>query len=198
MKKFLVATAALLSANTANAAVMINFADVGGNVVATLTGSLDTTGLTSEGIFFLNVATQANAGYIGIGAEDVFVNAFSGFTGPSGFGPGSDFVDADASVGSNFAFNATGFGTPFIFVEQDYVSGSALAGTATFLGTSLATLGLATGSYVYNSSADTVTINVGPTGAVPEPATWAMMIAGVGMAGGALRRRKGNVSVRFA
>ena len=34
--------------------------------------------------------------------------------------------------------------------------------------------------------------------AVPEPATWAMMIGGVGMAGGALRRRKANVSIRYA
>jgi hypothetical protein len=29
-----------------------------------------------------------------------------------------------------------------------------------------------------------------PTGSVPEPATWAMMIAGFGLAGGALRRRR--------
>lgn len=36
------------------------------------------------------------------------------------------------------------------------------------------------------------------TGAVPEPATWAMMIGGIGAAGGALRRRKANVSVRYA
>lgn len=33
---------------------------------------------------------------------------------------------------------------------------------------------------------------------VPEPATWGMMIAGVGMAGAALRRRRGNRQVRFA
>ena len=33
--------------------------------------------------------------------------------------------------------------------------------------------------------------------AVPEPATWAMMIGGVGMAGGALRRRR-SATVRFA
>jgi hypothetical protein len=33
--------------------------------------------------------------------------------------------------------------------------------------------------------------------AVPEPATWAMMMIGVGAVGGALRRRK-RVSVRFA
>lgn len=38
-----------------------------------------------------------------------------------------------------------------------------------------------------------------PVGAVPEPSTWAMMIAGFGMVGGALRRRPRvrNVSVRF-
>ena len=33
--------------------------------------------------------------------------------------------------------------------------------------------------------------------AVPEPATWAMMIGGIGLAGGALRRRR-SVTVRFA
>ena len=33
---------------------------------------------------------------------------------------------------------------------------------------------------------------------VPEPATWAMMIGGIGVSGGALRRRKANVSVRYA
>lgn len=35
------------------------------------------------------------------------------------------------------------------------------------------------------------------TAAVPEPATWAMMIGGFGLIGGSMRRRK-NTSVRFA
>ena len=35
-------------------------------------------------------------------------------------------------------------------------------------------------------------------GAVPEPAAWAMMIAGFGMVGGALRRRKVTTNVKFA
>ena len=39
-------------------------------------------------------------------------------------------------------------------------------------------------------------ITVGDSGGVPEPASWAMMIGGMGLAGGALRRRK--VSVAFA
>ena len=35
-------------------------------------------------------------------------------------------------------------------------------------------------------------------GAVPEPATWAMMIGGIGMVGGAMRRRKVSTTVSFA
>ncbi|BAK67956.1 hypothetical protein SLG_32810 [Sphingobium sp. SYK-6] len=38
----------------------------------------------------------------------------------------------------------------------------------------------------------------GPVAPIPEPATWAMMIGGLGAAGAMLRRRKANVSVNFA
>jgi hypothetical protein len=45
-----------------------------------------------------------------------------------------------------------------------------------------------TARYIYN-----------PIGAVPEPASWAMMISGFGLIGGALRRqRKVKTTVRFA
>lgn len=36
------------------------------------------------------------------------------------------------------------------------------------------------------------------TGAVPEPATWAMMLAGFGLMGAGMRRRKAETRVRFA
>ena len=45
---------------------------------------------------------------------------------------------------------------------------------------------------------DDVVLDQAVGGAVPEPATWAMMIGGAGMVGGALRRRKANFSVRCA
>lgn len=44
------------------------------------------------------------------------------------------------------------------------------------------------GTFTYRIPNDLVTIVV--PGAVPEPATWAMMIVGFGMVGGVLRRRR--------
>lgn len=47
---------------------------------------------------------------------------------------------------------------------------------------------------------DTIYINqgAGATGAVPEPATWGMMILGFGLIGAAVRRRNVRTTVRFA
>jgi PEP-CTERM motif len=52
--------------------------------------------------------------------------------------------------------------------------------------------------YAYGSfSTDSLTISA--LGAVPEPASWAMMIAGFGLVGGAMRRRRGQtVKVGYA
>lgn len=42
----------------------------------------------------------------------------------------------------------------------------------------------------YNVGIDNIAFTVTPTGAVPEPATWALMIGGFGAAGAMLRRRR--------
>ena len=49
-----------------------------------------------------------------------------------------------------------------------------------------------------NSSNVQFSGQVGPVAAVPEPATWAMMIAGFGLAGAAMRRRAPKVSYQTA
>jgi hypothetical protein len=50
-----------------------------------------------------------------------------------------------------------------------------------------------------NSDFGTYTLTIANTGAVPEPATWAMMIAGFGLVGFGLRRRaKPSVRVTYA
>jgi hypothetical protein len=45
-------------------------------------------------------------------------------------------------------------------------------------------------SSFFNDDVDTVLDNVSVAAAVPEPATWALMIGGFGLAGAALRRRR--------
>jgi hypothetical protein len=47
-------------------------------------------------------------------------------------------------------------------------------------------------------SNSTPTPTPGGAGGVPEPANWAMMIAGFGMIGGAMRSRRGKTNVSFA
>jgi hypothetical protein len=45
---------------------------------------------------------------------------------------------------------------------------------------------------------DNITLGSEVAGNVPEPATWAMMIAGFGFVGGAMRYRRRNLAVSFA
>ena len=60
-------------------------------------------------------------------------------------------------------------------------------------------------SIIDNSPQDTgnlrswsLTLDYGTNGAVPEPATWAMMILGFGLIGAAMRRRQAKVRYAFA
>jgi hypothetical protein len=49
------------------------------------------------------------------------------------------------------------------------------------------------------TSASNLVLTASTAGAVPEPATWAMMIGGMGVVGGAMRRRRSvSTKVSFA
>jgi len=54
------------------------------------------------------------------------------------------------------------------------------------------------GQYSSNDAALKVSFSSLAANAVPEPATWAMMIGGFAMAGGAMRRRKAGATVAYA
>jgi PEP-CTERM motif len=45
---------------------------------------------------------------------------------------------------------------------------------------------------------DNITLFAAPTGGVPEPASWALMLGGFGLTGAAMRRRQRTVSVTYA
>jgi len=83
--------------------------------------------------------------------------------------------------------------TSTIFVDADAAGTFATFTFADFVGLSSLTI---TGSQEYPEFAlDNVVLNAG---AVPEPATWTLMIGGFGMIGGGMRRRRISMKVSAA
>ena len=193
--RLLVTMTATLMATAADAAVTINITQSGSDVVATASGSLDLSGLTASGNFLSVQGIEASTGFIGLGTPEFQIgDAYTGLSGPSAFGPGvgSPFsIHSSTSAGDVFGFSASGLGSPTVLFENGYLSGQALSATASWLNQDFASLGLVAGQYVYSGGSETLTVNIGQVnGAVPEPATWAMMLLGFGCIGFSLRRQK--------
>ena len=122
-----------------------------------------------------------------------------GFTGlPAGF---TTFTSANAIQNSPFAF--FDYAVTCTDTCRPSIGGyaSPLTFTVTGAGLTLASLATATGTFMGQTvlfAADTIsttgvtgTVAGGPlAGGVPEPATWAMMILGMGMVGMGLRLRR--------
>ena len=182
--------------STAKAAYTIDVTQVGPNVIASGSGALDTANLTvnffgssfaSPSIFWGSSIFVGNSGAI---------DRYNSPYGPSAFGT---FVITNASSSTGAMVGL--FNNSWVGVPLGYVSGSNLGtSTATFDNATLASLGLTTGIYNYQLRAtsdgpivDTFTIRIGavnPTGAVPEPSTWGMMLLGFGAIGFSMRRSR--------
>jgi len=74
-----------------------------------------------------------------------------------------------------------------VWLPSGYVSGNPISGTATWLNQSIASLGLTPGTYSFAAPEDEVLVNI--EGPVPEPASWALLLLGLGAIGIAMRRR---------
>lgn len=180
-----IAFGSLSAASAANAAVTINITQSGNDVTLSASGTFDRA-LSSEIRGADNFRQSINSGYsfLGLGTQqsvDVF-----GFSGPGAFGSEESFTDVTSSSGTAIGFNTTG---PVFFISRNYVSNTAISSSALFSGKTLASLGLSAGTYDYTSGQNKISLVIGQTvAAVPEPATWAMMILGFGVVGAALRR----------
>jgi hypothetical protein len=186
-----VAALALAVGAQAEASVVIDISQTGGDVVATGGGTLDLTGLT-----FFESAPVGGMGAVipslgtAIVGPDVVADLYEGASGPASFGPGLLTFGSD---NSGLAFGVAGslFAFPVVAVPNGYVSGAPLLGSSTFAGETIASLGLTPGTYVYtwNSAPaddDSLTVNVS---GVPEASTWAMMVLGfIGLGFAAFRR----------
>ena len=77
-----------------------------------------------------------------------------------------------------------------VFVDSNYSWGSALSSSAVWSNETLAGLGLTQGQYTYSLGSDQPTVNIGTASAVPEPASWGMLVTGFGVIGATMRRRR--------
>jgi PEP-CTERM motif len=183
------------TADSAQAAYIVTFSQTGSDVTASGSGAIDLAGLTfiTSGPTVSQVApTFATEATGASGAVD----EYSGASGPFSFGSGV-FTNATTGAGDLVGVQVLhGEPSGFIFVPMGYASGAPLSDTATYAGQSFATLGLAPGVYRYNFGsgldADTFTVEVGAP--VPEPSTWAMLLAGFAGLGLAGYRAKGRLS----
>ncbi len=125
----------------------------------------------------LNIGCDGGGLACGMGTFDLAVN-LSSATGFLGGDPldfiGEISIEADAFAGHTHY--SGGLGTAYAFIDPLFTLNPAL-GSAYSL-----SIG---GGMVANGTP-------GGAGAVPEPATWALMLGGFGLAGSALRRRRGG------
>jgi hypothetical protein len=177
------AVALLGAASAAQAVVTFTVAQVGANVVVSASGSLITSGFGSTALTNFLAGSTPSSGILTVGAPgNAYLSYGYAFSGATSFG---SFIPTAASsgTGSDFGFNRTS-GT--LYVPAGYVSGSAVSGTATYDNTTLAAMGFTGGTYnvayAFPFTGDSIVVNV-PAVPVPEPGTYALMLAGLGVMG---------------
>jgi hypothetical protein len=190
----------LAAASASQAAFVTTIAPDGlGDVVATGSGSIDTTDLTSVITGTVSTTARVNPAHVVLvfGTPGANVTEYQGtITGPSSVGTTSTGEVASSTTGTYVFFDPTSFNvspaSPTIDLPASYVSGSSLSETDTWTSATIGSLGLNPGSYQWTwgtgVDADSYTINIAAT-PVPEPASLGLL--GIGAAGllGRGRRR---------
>lgn len=189
-----VVVAATLFVNPAKASVVVSVDQVGLDVVATATGSLNTSQLTPTGSasqsggnisgapFFVNGLVTLGEWDGGDDNEQVFAALnFSSSPAAPGFTTVEPNVFADINSGPGFRIAGNFFG-----VRDNYVSGAPLDSSSTWLNKDFVDLELIGGSYVWElTNGETVTVNVNT---IPEPTATLFLCGTVALA--CLRRRR--------
>lgn len=157
----------LACAATANAGIVFTIQESGADVVASVSGTLDLTGLSSfPGAQSARVQPSIAGLVVGVSASpDNYLASFTGDL-PT-FGSGGQTL-ASSSSGNLTGVEYTTFPAAALVLSLPggYVSNDPLSGSATWLATDLATLGIDPGTYAWTLTAngDSITVNV-----VPEP-----------------------------
>ena len=188
MKRFvalLMLAIGLLGAGGANAVMTVNIYESGGNVIASFTGSINTTGLTSRSGAFTNILyPQGALAMMGAPASSGISSSTNRFTtgisGPTTWGTGASSDQPTSATGVEFGVDGGG---PSILLPTGYISGANILGSSTFSG-SLTSLGFNSGTYSYTLPNDTITVIIASAPApaaqaVPTLSEWAQLMLGL-------------------
>lgn len=160
-------------APVARAAFVLKIEEVGPDVVATGSGSIDLADLSLDESGSITPYLASGEAIVLTGDSDAFVG-YSGPTGPGNFGDEGSFPVSSGS--GDFVGISGAFGE--LAVPPAYISGNPLSSSAVWLNQSFANMGITTGTYVWTwgagDYADSFTVEI----AVPEPSTWVMMLVG--------------------
>lgn len=165
---------------SAGAGVVFSVYEVGSDIKINVSGSIDTTGWSLQGIQSPNVYIRGRN--VGVGSSQMQRIDSSGLATSGGasttrvfppLGDGIHFPVAGTATGNTVIFQTSDSGTAWaLFLPANYVSGSSLSGSATYANLSFASLGM-TSTTVWkwfldgNSSNNDKSITVAAT--VPEP-----------------------------
>jgi hypothetical protein len=171
----------------AHATYTLTIKQIGPNVVASGSGTIDTGDLrysfTGDSVpFLLPLYGDAMTG--AAGPVDTYFTGQTGYLTEFSFGPGGV---TDASSGAGDIVYISGLFNE-IYLPAGYRSGDFLSSLAVYDAATFQTLGLTSGTYVASwgaTHADSFVVDL-----VPEPATWAMLMGGFGLIGAALRFRR--------
>jgi hypothetical protein len=193
-RKFVLAIAALISFSaTARGEYILIVSQAGSNVVAAGSGTLDTAALTTVTNTGLSgFGINPSAAFVVTGDSSDGAQTYTGFSGPTSFGPGG--YTGNSGTGDPTGINGLAH---YIVTPIGYISGAPLSGSMTFDNTTIAALGLTSGTYTWTwgsgATADSFVLDI-----VPEPASLPMLITGLLAVGGFLlsRRRRATESTQ--
>ncbi len=182
--------AGLLAAAPAQAAFVFTMQEVAGGVELNGSGTINTAALTIGGDNGFGVAgVLPGQGVVRAGDSSLDMTEWFGVTGPASFGPGNANLNTTARSGDPIVIVGIG---GYLLLHKDYASGSQISNTGLFAGATLALLGVTPGDYVWTwgreDQADSLTLRILDSTAVPEPAT--ALLLGAGLLGLAVARRR--------